>query len=636
MIKKHILFLAIILCSTAAWGQETTGNLILDRDQPRQGETLTFTYQPAGTELEGEQEISAVAYEYAQGNTYAYDVLLKKHKTVWKGSLKPSKEAQGLYLKFQNSYRENNNYKVDSNKGKGYPILLHNKRNHFVLGATLVTAAMLQETQDHLKIKYDADLALILFDQEFEKEPELKRPYMLAYIRALLEARGKKTAVILGALDWLAMQPYLVEEELLLLQNTYRKYGKADKADAYDFLMRKYWPQGQVVREERMKSYRGERDVVKKAELLRKLTEDFPAHDWQQEYVSLAEAYARAGNVAGFEAMLTTFPKSKNAEVYRSFANILVERNEHLQEAEQLIYFAYQNAVAELRNPTSVKPALFSEKGWIAQRESTLGESAASYGQLHLKKGDHTKALPYLAEAYRLTQGEMHHKVIEPYVEALLKNKEYATARGLVEAKLEEGEASEKYKGFYKELYVHDKNSETGFETLWLARAEGFANERMREQLQEQMLYEAAADFELKDLNGKTVKLSALKGKTVVIDFWATSCASCVDGFKTMGDAMKRYQGDDVVFLFVNTGEKVKNKKKEVLDYKVKHKIPFQVLMDENNAVAKERYKISSLPTKLVIDAAGNLRFRKTGNILSPDEEALRELLLMIEMACSE
>ncbi|GAB3541539.1 hypothetical protein GCM10027443_40970 [Pontibacter brevis] len=595
-----------------------------------------FTYLPAGTELEGEQEITAVAYEYAQGKTFVHDVLLKKQNSGgWRGSLKPSRAAQGLYLKFQNSHREDSNNKVDRNGGKGYPILMHNKWNHLVPGATLVTAAMLQETQYHLKIKYDAELALILFNQEFEKEPALKRPYMLPYIKALLEARAKEPTVVLAALDWLAIQQNLTEEEMLVLHTTYRNYGKADKADAYHFLLRKHWPKGQVIREERTAIYRKERGTTRKEELLRELTNDFPEHDWQEEYIALAEEYARTGSIVGFKTMISTFPKSKNGDVYRSFSNILIERNEHLEVAQELIHHAYQKALAELSNPTSEKPAFLSEKEWLVQRENTLGLNAACYGTLHLKKGEHDRALPYLAEAYELTQGRQN-MVVEPYVEVLLKTGDYATARALVEKKIAEGLKGEEYKNFYKTLYMHDNKSAAGFETFWLASTAASANVKTRERLQKELLYEAAKDFELKDLNGKPVKLSSLKGKTVVVDFWATWCASCVGSFQTIGEAIKYHKGDDVVFLFVNTRETVKDKKKAVRDYKTKHKIPYQMLLDEDDAVAKELYQVNSLPTKLVIDAAGNLRFKKSGQSLVPEDEALRELLLMIEMACSE
>ena len=257
MKKKYSFTFFAFLVAIAAWAQEIPNNLVLDREQPVPGEKIQFFYQPAGTDLANEKEIIAIAYEYSPGKIQTYDVPLKKNKNVWAGTLKPSKEALGLYLKFQNNYREDGNYKVDRNSDKGYPILMYNKKKHLIPGATLVTASMLQEAQHHLKIKYNPKLALILFEQEFEKEPALKRPNITAYIKALLEERGKEPAVILGALDWLAAQPDLTEEELLLLHSTYRSFGKTDKADAYYFLMRKHWPRGQASRSERTKAYHG-------------------------------------------------------------------------------------------------------------------------------------------------------------------------------------------------------------------------------------------------------------------------------------------------------------------------------------------------------------------------------------------
>lgn len=635
MIIKHVLLIAVLLWSTLAWGQGTSRNLILADTQPRQGEKINFTYLPAGTDLGNEKEVVAIAYEYVHNSIRSYDVLLNRHDSGWQGTLKPSKEALGLYLQFQNSYREDRYYKFDNNKGKGYSILLYNKRKQLIPGATLTTAVMLQEAQHHLKIKWDPEQALKLFEQEFRQEPNLKRPYILPYINALSEASEGESTPVLGALNWLAAQQDLTENEMLVLHNTYKRFGKPDRAAAYSLLMRKNWPQGEAVRAERIEHYRNGSSLTDKAELLRMLTEDFPEHDWQEEYVYLAKEYARAGNTAGFRQMLSEFPKSQNGEVYRGFVSLLVAHNESLPVAEEFAHKAYAYAVAELEKPSLEKPAALSEKAWYIQRENALGASAATCGQLFLKKEEHAKALPYLVEAYALTQGRMDSTVVEPYAEALLKEENYGLARALLETSTAEEGKKNAYKALYKDLYTHEMKSGAGFEKFWLARREALANDHMREQLQKQMIDEAAADFKLQDLDGKYVTLSSLKGKTVVIDFWATWSAPCLRAFRVMRDAITRYKGDDVVFLFVNSGEKVENKKKAVQDYKEKYYIPYQILMDENNTVAQKLYKVDSLPTKLVIDAAGNMRFKRAGP-LYPESEALRELLLMIEMACSE
>jgi len=67
----------------------------------------------------------------------------------------------------------------------------------------------------------------------------------------------------------------------------------------------------------------------------------------------------------------------------------------------------------------------------------------------------------------------------------------------------------------------------------------------------------AAPDFRLKDMSGKDVTLSSLKGKVVVLDFWATWCVPCHENFPAVQKVVDHYKNDqNVVFLFIDTREK--------------------------------------------------------------------------------
>jgi thiol-disulfide isomerase/thioredoxin len=155
--------------------------------------------------------------------------------------------------------------------------------------------------------------------------------------------------------------------------------------------------------------------------------------------------------------------------------------------------------------------------------------------------------------------------------------------------------------------------------------------DRLREELQKEMKSEPAPEFSLEDLEGNQVSLSSLKGKTLVLDFWATWCGPCIGAFPGMKRAAEKYADDpEVEFLFVNTWQNEEKKKKNALDYITKNDYPFHVLLDLEDKVV-EAFKVRGIPTKFVIDKNGNIRFTKIG-YEGNDDKMIKELDLMIAM----
>jgi thiol-disulfide isomerase/thioredoxin len=124
-----------------------------------------------------------------------------------------------------------------------------------------------------------------------------------------------------------------------------------------------------------------------------------------------------------------------------------------------------------------------------------------------------------------------------------------------------------------------------------------------------------AIDFTLKDLKGNTHTLKSLRGKTVLLDFWATWCGPCRITMPQVAKIHTAYKKRGVEVMSINVGENAK----KAGDYMTKNGYAFTTLLDEDRAVSS-KYKINGIPTLVVIDAGGNVSDYLVG---ARDEAAL-------------
>lgn len=130
-------------------------------------------------------------------------------------------------------------------------------------------------------------------------------------------------------------------------------------------------------------------------------------------------------------------------------------------------------------------------------------------------------------------------------------------------------------------------------------------------------------DFELSTIDGRKVKLSDLKGKVVMVNFWATWCQPCIKEMPTFIKTYEKYKAQGFEILAISVDE-IEDRPK-VTSFVTRLKINFPVLYDEG--VAK-LYEAKSFPTTLFIGKAGNIRYQ---NFHLRLETAERDLGIVIE-----
>src|SRR5262249_17758575 len=120
--------------------------------------------------------------------------------------------------------------------------------------------------------------------------------------------------------------------------------------------------------------------------------------------------------------------------------------------------------------------------------------------------------------------------------------------------------------------------------------------------LQSPLVGKPAPDFQLKLLDGTAFRLSDYKGKTVVLDFWATWCGPCVQAMPVLEETVADFKEQGVKLIAVNMQEDAKT----IGRFLERTELHPAVALDADG-VAAQKYAVSAIPQTVIIDAEGKV-----------------------------
>ena len=120
---------------------------------------------------------------------------------------------------------------------------------------------------------------------------------------------------------------------------------------------------------------------------------------------------------------------------------------------------------------------------------------------------------------------------------------------------------------------------------------------------------------------GSQLAMAPLRGRPLLVNFWATSCTTCVKEMPNMIQTYNKYKGEGLEYVAVAMNY---DAPMYVMNFSQTRQLPFKVALDNTGDIAKQWGDVKLTPTTYLVDKQGRIVKRYVGE---PDFPALHKLI---------
>lgn len=641
MKTTSILAWALMSCSVALAQQQKQPQVFkVIPEFPKEQDTVQLIYDARTTVLKDAEDISAQLTGYTDFKWTTTDLKFTKNDSVW-----TAKYILPAHLGLMNLVFKSGTL-VDKGGEQTYSYILsaNDKRQMSggMLGWGMLRAphivAGVPYVVDSTSYKTD-EILLMWVKYELQYHPENRFRVLYAAASAL---KHMNTAESLAKLDkelnTLEQIPDIREEDLLEIYRVYKNVLKeSTKAEEIRQKIVAQFPNGQYVKDQqRLADF----NLIQKAktddERLKAATDFIDKHPYQEAEVAFNEAN-RISYISAYWIISVYTSMKKDLANYSKYMSKIAP----YEALSNVIYRSLDVPYISQKSmgPVEILPYArvimerlnYYKDNFQGDKYATLYYSSAPlFAKILVDNKLYDEAFVYAAAA-QSTASYKNADLNDTYVRVLEGQGKAKELQMALEKSYAMNQSSTYMLELMKKSYSLRHKSDKGYDQYLAGLKNADKGKELKEKVQKLLINKDIADFELLDQYGKKVRLSAQKGKIVVLDFWASWCAPCKGAFPGMKLAVDHFKNDpNVVFYFINTQERKSDMKEYVTNYMKENNYPFTVLLDADSKASKAA-GVGPIPHKMVVGPNGKLRFSEVGYMGSTSELA-DEIIEMVNI----